>query len=41
MNEFKMDTIWIDAAGYFKNNSIDIVKQKIRDRGIYVGSSRK
>ena len=41
MNEFKMDTLWIDSAGYFARNCIGIVKQKITDRGIYIGSSRK
>lgn len=41
MNEFEMDTLWIDSAGYFASDCIGTVKQKIKDRGVYTGLSRE
>jgi len=41
MNEFEMDIIWIDSAGYFLQGSIDTIKQRVIQRNVYIGSSRK
>lgn len=41
MNEFQMDLIWIDSAGYFLKGSIDTIKQRVIQRNVYIGASRE